>query len=285
MQAASALVRGFARLQGRVAAVVGAASGFGYASALRLSRDGADLLLIDSNDESLADLLEEVRRRGGQATAQYAGLDDYEQLREAVSRSGLSKLDVLVNNHARLSWGTVETLDIDDFADIVRFNLVGPIASTRAFLEPLKRAQNASVIHLGSVDGLFGNPVAVAYSVSKAGLGPMTRIMAREFAPHGVRVNAVASAQTSQVTATEVEDGNYRHPVISLPNFPGGRYMENLSRATPLKRWGPREQWAGTVSFLASDDAAHVTGSVIVVDCGRTGLTPGTFPWDSPSTT
>ena len=210
--------------------------------------------------------------------------DDFEQLREAVSRSGLSKLDVLVNNYARLSWGTVEALDISDFADIVRFNLVGPIASTRAFLEPLKCTQSASVIHLGSVDGLFGNPVAVAYSVSKAGLGPMTRIMAREFAAHGVRVNTVASAQTNQVTATEVEDGTYRHPVISLPNFPGGRYMENLSRATPLKRWGPPGQWAGTVSFLASDDAAYVTGAVIVVDCGRTGSS-WTFPWDSPSTT
>ena len=188
------------------------------------------------------------------------------------------------NFHARLSWGTVEALDIDEFADIVRFNLVGPIASTRAFLELLKRAHSASVIHLGSVDGLFGNPVAVAYSVSKAGLGPMTLITAREFAVYGVRVNAVASAQTSQVTATEVEDGTYRNPVISLPNFPGGRYMRT-SRATPLKRWGPPEQWAGTVSFLASDDAAYVTGAVVVVDCGRTGLTPGTFPWDSPSTT
>ena len=66
--------------------------------------------------------------------------------------------------------------------------------------------------------------------------------------------------------------------------FPGNWYMEQLAQATPLKRSGPPQEWAGMLAFLASADSSYVTGQVMVVDCGRTGLTPGTFPWLSPST-
>jgi 3-oxoacyl-[acyl-carrier protein] reductase len=284
-------------LQGRVAAVVGASSGWGYASALRLSADGADLLLVDDDEDGLAAAQGEIQRRGGRVSTAVADIANYDDLRVVVQRSELDRLDVLVNHHARMSWGTVEALDLAEFADVVRFNLVGPMASTRAFLGLLKQAGQASVINLGTVDGLFGNPVAVAYSASKAGLGPITRIMAREFAPHNIRVNAVASAQTNQVRAADLEVGTHgdaagsRPPnqppgsLGSLPHYPGDKYMEGLGQATPLKRFGPPEEWAGTVAFLASDHSTYVTGSVIVVDCGRTGLTPGTFPWDSASTT
>jgi NAD(P)-dependent dehydrogenase (short-subunit alcohol dehydrogenase family) len=202
---------------------------------------------------------------------------------------------VLVNHHLCLQWGTFEQCDLEVYAKVAHYNIVGPAAATKAFLPLLKRAGGASIVHLGSIDGLFGNPLSVAYSASKAGLGPLTHIMAREFAPYEIRVNAIASGQTNQVRAADLDAGAYTDSAASITAtatspggtelFPGNWYLEQLAQATPLKRSGPPEEWAGTVSFLASEDSSYVTGQVIVVDCGRTGLTPGTFPWLSPSTT
>lgn len=154
----------------------------------------------------------------------------------------------------------------------------------KAFLPLLKAAGTSSIVHIGSIDGLFGNPLSPAYSAAKAGLGPLTRIMAREFAPYDIRVNTGATGQTNVVTAEQIADGSYADTAPSLTataaspgstrHAPGPWYFEQLSKATPLKRSGSPEEWAGMVSFLMSEDSSYVTGQVHIVDCGRTGLTP-----------
>jgi NAD(P)-dependent dehydrogenase (short-subunit alcohol dehydrogenase family) len=100
----------------------------------------------------------------------------------------------------------------------------------------------------------------------------MTHIMAHEFAKYYIRVNAIASAQTTQIPATSM-------PPSTRPgweNFPGAPYIQQLNDANPLKRYGNPTGWAGAVTFLASDDADFITGTILVVDCGRIAITPGT---------
>jgi NAD(P)-dependent dehydrogenase (short-subunit alcohol dehydrogenase family) len=288
--------RGISRLQGKIAVVVGAATGHGRASAIRLADEGARVHVVDLEADAVGDLANYISGRGGDVRGHCAQLDDLAQL-QAVASAVAAETDVLhvlVNHHLCLEWGTFEEVDMDIYAKVVHYNLVGPAASTKAFLPLLKAAQGSSIIHLGSIDGLFGNPLSVAYSASKGGLGPLTHIMAREFAPFEVRVNSIASGQTNQVRAADMDSGNYTDSAASIAAtatspggtalYPGNWYLEQLSHATPLKRNGPPEEWAGTVCFLASEDSNYVTGQVLVVDCGRTGLTPGTFPWLSPTT-
>ena len=112
-----------------------------------------------------------------------------------------------------------------------------------------------------------------AYSASKGGLVALTHVMAHEFAPFNIRVNAIASALADQFP-DDADDGV--EPVTPSGSRGVADYIRQLNEATPLKRRGAPERWAGPVAFLASDDAEYVTGAVLVVDCGRTVITPGT---------
>jgi NAD(P)-dependent dehydrogenase (short-subunit alcohol dehydrogenase family) len=284
------------RMDGQTAVVVGAGTGHGTASAIRLALEGARVHVVDSDHSQVDAVVAAIKDLGGDVRGHRAAISDVAELTgvaAAVAAEGPA-VHALVNHHLMIEWGTFEQIDLDCFAKIVQFSLLGPAAATRAFLPMLKAANGASVVHLGSIDGLFGNPLSVAYSAAKGGLGPLTHIMAREFAPFDIRVNVIATGQTNQVSAEVLDGGTYQDSAASMAataaspagtsRFPGNWYMEQLARATPLKRTGPPQEWAGMLAFLASADSSYVTGQVMVVDCGRTGLTPGTFPWLSPST-
>jgi len=284
------------RMDGQTAVVVGAGTGHGIASALRLALEGARVHVIDSDQQQVDAVVAMISDAGGDACGHRAAIADLAELTKvaAIVAEDSEAVHALVNHHLMIEWGTFEQIDLEHFAEIVRFSLLGPAAATRAFLPMLKAAGGASIVHLGSIDGLFGNPLSVAYSAAKGGLGPLTHIMAREFAPFDIRVNVIATGQTNQVSAKVLDGGTYQDSAASMTataaspagtsRFPGNWYMEQLAHATPLKRSGPPEEWAGMLAFLASKDSSYVTGQVMIVDCGRTGLTPGTFPWLSPST-
>jgi NAD(P)-dependent dehydrogenase (short-subunit alcohol dehydrogenase family) len=284
------------RMDGQTAVVVGAGTGHGTASAIRLALEGARVHVVDSDQGQVDAVVASIKDLGGDVRGHQAAISDLAELTgvaEAVAEESTA-VHALVNHHLMIEWGTFEQIDLAYFAKIVEFSLLGPAAATRAFLPLLKAAGGASVVHLGSIDGLFGNPLSVAYSAAKGGLGPLTHIMAREFAPFDIRVNVIATGQTNQVSAEVLDGGRYQDSAASMAataaspagpsRFPGNWYMEQLAQATPLKRSGPPQEWAGMLAFLASADSSYVTGQVMIVDCGRTGLTPGTFPWLSPST-
>jgi NAD(P)-dependent dehydrogenase (short-subunit alcohol dehydrogenase family) len=262
------------RLAKKVAVVMGGSFGWGRAASRRLAREGATVLIVDGDKPRVETACEEIRREGGRAEAIACEPDDFPALKAVAAqlKADGRHVDVLVTHYMRLDWHSVEDCEIDAFERVVRFNLVGPLIATKAFLPLLKESGNGSVIHIGSVDGLFGSPRVPSYSASKGGLVPLTHIMSYEFAPFNIRVNTIASAQTNQIAPADMPASNQ----LGFEGFPGAAYMKQLNDATPLKRFGTPEEWAGSIAFLASDDSAYVTGTVMVVDCGRTAITPGT---------
>jgi NAD(P)-dependent dehydrogenase (short-subunit alcohol dehydrogenase family) len=115
---------------------------------------------------------------------------------------------------------------------VTLFNLVGPVKAVKAFLPLLKKGKNASIVHLGSVDGLFGAALVPSYSAAKGGLVPLTHIMAYEFARYDIRVNTIATCGTIEMPRLD-ED---KDAPLGIRGFPGGEYMRRLNAATPLKR-------------------------------------------------
>jgi NAD(P)-dependent dehydrogenase (short-subunit alcohol dehydrogenase family) len=173
----------------------------------------------------------------------------------AALSQGWPPLRALVNCHTDLDVARIEGASTAAWLRVLTNNLVGPLVSTLAFLPALKSSGSSAVVHLGSVDGIQGNAAVPSYSVSKGGLVPLTHVMAEEFAPYGIRVNCVARAA--------IVDGPVAPPAALLAETPLGRAAE------------PAEV-AAAVAFLACSEASYITGSVLVVDGGRTGITPGT---------
>lgn len=243
------------------------------AIAKRLAMEGAEIILLDPDAAWMSRTCEEIAALGGAAEAVILDIGSYDAL-DAWAGDRLDRglpLHGLVTCYLDIDWHSIEHADIEAFDRVIAFNLGGPVKATKAVLPLLKQAAGASIIHLGSVDGLLGAPAVPSYSASKGGLGPLTRIMAYEFAPYDIRVNMIASCQT-----IELPDAIINDVARAYSGFPGGAYMRQLNEATPLKRAGPLTDWAGAAVFLLSPDAAYVTGSVLVVDCGRIAITPGT---------
>jgi NAD(P)-dependent dehydrogenase (short-subunit alcohol dehydrogenase family) len=269
------------RLTGRTAVVVGGATGWGRAAAGRLAQEGADVVVVDSAGDVLDAAVLAIAAIGAAGTkvqaiaASPSSWDELRDAAEACEAQGVT-IDILVNNHMILDWASIEECEIESFRRVLDHNVVGLIAATKAFLPFLKRSDHGAIVNLGSIDGIYGNPRVPSYSASKGSYVPLTHVMSREFARYDIRVNAIASGSTNQPTAEDTDAFGAKPTTPGWERYPGPAYAQQLADEIPLKRYGTPEEWAGAVAFLASDDASYVSGAVLVVDCGRTGITPGT---------
>jgi len=236
---------------------VGAGSSVGRACAARLAAEGAEVLAVARTLEAACEI-------GTAYAADPADEGDARNLAEACE-ARWGKLDVLVDCAAAMDFWDAGEEALAGWETVVRINLLGPVAYTKALLPLLRRSDAGAIVYLGSIDGLHGNPNFPAYSASKGGLVPLTHVMAHECAP--VRVNCVAAGAIAQVGADDPQ-----------PPGLGDLFSESspVLAATPLARYARPEDVASVVLFFASDDAAYVTGAVLPVDGGRTAITPGT---------
>ena len=243
------------RLAERVAIVTGAASGIGAAIAARYVAEGARVLVVDINEAGGREVAEKLDG----AEFMRADVSSPEETRAMVeaARTRFGGLDVLVNNAFATSPGRVEDLSDEAWQRTQRVNLDGVFYGTRAALPLLLAQGRGSIVNIASISGLGGDEGLGAYNAAKAGVINLTRTVALEVASRGVRANAICPGVIDTPALKGVWD-----------LFPERR--EPTARSVPLGRFGMPHEIASVALFLASDDAAYVTGAAIVVDGGLT---------------
>ncbi|MHB8049857.1 MAG: 3-oxoacyl-[acyl-carrier-protein] reductase [Coriobacteriia bacterium] len=245
------------RLAGRVALVTGASRGIGAAVALRLAAEGASVVVnFAGRSDAAASVVSEIEQGGGSAIAVQADVSDSAAcaalVDAAVARFG--RIDILVNNAGITRDGLLVRMSDDDWRSVIDTNLSGAFYLARSVGKLMMKQRSGSIVNMASVVGMMGNAGQVNYAAAKAGLIGMTKSTARELAGRGVRVNAVAPG----FIATDMTD--------ALPESAREAAVSSIA----MGRLGTPEDIAAAVAFLASDDAAYITGQVIAVDGGMT---------------
>ena len=242
-------------LQGRIALVTGGGSGIGRATAIRLAEDGADGVVLDLNLDGARETVTRLEKLGRRALALRADVTRSDEVRAAVEQAerALGPIDVLVNN-AGLAWpATFLEMPEDDWDRMLAVHLKGAYHCARAVLPGMLQRGWGRIVSLSSVAGLGGTGRSVAYATAKAALIGFTKSLAREVAPHGITVNAVAP-------------GFIATPMTST--WPADR-RARVAEETPVRREGTPEDIAHAIAYLASEEAGFVTGQVLSPNGGR----------------
>jgi len=241
-------------LNGKVALVTGASQGIGRATALALSRAGARVALAARNAEKLAALETEIAAAGAEALAIPMDIADAEQVKagfkRAVERFG--RLDILVNNAAVTRDGLAVRMKPEDWDAVLRTNLTGAYICAQQALGVMLRQRSGRIINVTSVVAETGNAGQANYVAAKAGLIGLTRALAVEVASRSITVNAVAPGFIVSPMTDPLSDA----------------VKQQLLARIPLGRMGTDAEIAAAIVFLASDEAAYITGAVLDVNGG-----------------
>ncbi|MBL8582561.1 MAG: SDR family oxidoreductase [Rhizobiaceae bacterium] len=251
-------------LEGKTAIITGGAGGIGRAIARRFLRDGAKVVVADI-DHAMGETAEKDLGALGEVrfirTDVGSRLDVHNLLAATLELFG--DLDILVNNAGIVQDGSILTLTEADFERVLRVNLKGSFLTGQAVAQYLvEKVKNGgspgAIINMSSVNAVLAIPDQLAYAVSKGGVAQLTRAMALELAPWGIRVNAIGP-------------GSIETDMLAAVNKDAGARNRLLSR-TPLGRVGQPDEIAAIAAFLASSEASYVTGQTIYADGGRLPL-------------
>ena len=244
------------RLSGRTALVTGAGRGIGRATAVRLAADGAQVAINYKGNTAAAEETRALVLAAGSAAVLVQGdvsqpEDADRVVREALAFGG-GRLDIVVNNAGITRDNLLLRMSLEEWDAVVDLNLRGTFLVTKAAMRPMMKARGGRIVNVASIAGVIGNAGQANYSAAKAGIIGFTKTVAREMASRNITANAVAPGfiptDLTSVVPQAVQDA--------------------LLRQVPLGRFGTVEDVANAIAFLASDEAAYITGQVLVVDGG-----------------
>ena len=245
-------------MSAKLAVVTGSASGIGRASAKRLAQDGNDLVLMDVNVEGMQSLAQEIEAMGRQALAIEVDFLSREQIKAAFDRVAAERgpVDILINNvglAARERSAEFWESDIDVLDWLVDLNLKATIYTCRLVVPGMRERRSGKIVSIASEAAFIGSRLSSGYSSAKAGVIALTKTLARELAPFGVNVNAVAPGFTR----------------VRIPHPAQKELFERSIAEIPMGRMGEVEEIAGVVSFFAGPDSSFVTGQCLLANGGR----------------
>jgi NAD(P)-dependent dehydrogenase (short-subunit alcohol dehydrogenase family) len=246
------------RLSGRIALVSGAANGIGRASALRLAREGADLVIVDREGEALQDASRAVEAAGRQALAITADWTDPRAVADAVAaaRGRFGRIDVLFNNVGQSARERASEFHLsaeETWRFVIEVSLLTTMRATRLVVEEMRARRSGRIVNMSTESAFYGDVGFADYAAAKMGVVGFTRSLARELAPFRVNVNAVCPG----AIRTRAHD--------RLP----AEVIDRVRTSVPMGYVAEPEDVAGVVAFLASDDARYITGQSLLIDGGR----------------
>jgi len=253
---------GSSRLADKVVVITGAGQGIGRTTALIFATEGAKLALLDKNDTNVQAVAKEIAAAGGTVVAYEADVTNKASVDEAIkkSRQALGQITVLVNNAGVTLTRPFTDTTMEEVDFLVGVNLKGVILMSQAVIPDMVAAGGGTIIHDASNAGIVGRPWQSVYGATKAGTVSLTKSMALSLAKDNIRVNCICP-------------GSIDTPMLRGAMSASGNFSENWHKTElviPLGRIGKPEDIAYATLFLASDQAAYITGVALPVDGGRT---------------
>jgi len=242
-------------LTDKVAVVTGAAQGIGKAIAETLARQGADVVIADLQDEKAAAVAKEIAAETGRrAIAAKVDVSDGDSAKAMIKEAldAFGHIDILVNNAGITRDNLIMRMKESDWDLVLNINLKGAFNCSQAIVRPMMKQRSGRIINITSVSGVTGQAGQTNYSSSKAGLIGFTKALAKEVGTRNITVNAVAPGFIETVLTAD------------LPT----EVREMAIKITPAGKFGQPQDIANAVAFLASDEAAYITGEVLTVDGG-----------------
>lgn len=247
------------KLEGRVAIVTGAGRNIGEAVAERLASEGAAIAVVDINPTTAQQVVDKIKAAGGKAAAFKCDVAHEADIKSTVSAVAktFGKIDILVNNVAIADNKTLFEITLDDWNRTIAVTLTAPFLFTKYVAETMvAKKQKGAIVLIGSTSGYFGRARALAYTTAKAGIANLTRSLAYQLGPYGIRVNSIVPNKVGSPVGSDVFDPT--RPVRNLVN-----------------RTGEPMDVAQAVLFLVSDESSFIAGTDLFVDGGCAIMMPG----------
>lgn len=246
------------QLSRKIAVVTGSGSGIGKAVAILLAQQGAEIHLIDLNEEAVTATAQAIKNENGKAAPHVCDVTLQQQVKDVFNDIG--RVDILVNSAGVSHIGTVETTAEEDFDRLYKVNVKGVYNCLHAAVSIMKQNKSGVILNLASIASSVGIPDRFAYSMTKGAVLAMTLSVAKDFLHEGIRCNCISPARVH----TPFVDG------FLQKNYPGREeeIFEKLSKSQPIGRMAKPEEIAHLILYLCSDEASFITGCDYPIDGG-----------------